>query len=162
MGVHLAGSVNNLKSITMFCSMWSFLQEASHWLCNILVTNLLYSSSYNKTSLTFEVEAIILRHRNPAFCQFFDPMQLLGLVIRDDLLHISFHPLLIVERAQFGQDAESSISLIPRSSWSLFRKLAHLQILQNFWLALLNNKMTDIIERIEYTETCCCIPRHLR
>ena len=35
-----------------------------------------------------------------------------------------------------GLYAGCDISLIPLSSWSLFQKLAYMQILQNFWLTL--------------------------
>ena len=38
---------------------------------------ILYFSSYNKSSLAFKVEAIILHYLKPSFCQFFNAILIL-------------------------------------------------------------------------------------
>ena len=66
--------------------------------CNILVTYLLNSSSYNKSILTFKVETIMLQHLESPFCQFLDPTLIPVLVLwGEGLLPRSFHFLLVVE-----------------------------------------------------------------
>ena len=54
--------------------IWVYRIRVSQKFCTILVTYLLYFSSYNKNSLKFKVEAIVLHCLKPPFCQFFDSM----------------------------------------------------------------------------------------
>ena len=55
---------------------WTDFTWVSQKFCNILLTYLLYSASYNKSNLASKVEAIMLYHLKPPFFQFFDPMQI--------------------------------------------------------------------------------------
>ena len=65
--------------------------------CNILETHLLYSS-YNETSLAFKLEAIVSHHLKLLFCQFFDPTLIPLFILQgEELLHWSFHLLLVIE-----------------------------------------------------------------
>ena len=57
---------------------------------------LLYSSSYNKSSLAFKVEAIMLHLLKPTFCQFSDMLIAVLDFQGEELFHRSFHFLLIV------------------------------------------------------------------
>ena len=62
--------------------------------CNILVTYLLYSSTYSKISPTFKVETIVLEHLKKPFCQFFDSMLTAVLVPEGELILLKFLSLL--------------------------------------------------------------------
>ena len=69
--------------------------------CIILLTYLLYSSSYKKSNLVFTVEAIVLHHLKPPFNQFFDSILIPVLILQgEEFLHWRFHFLLFVDMSQ--------------------------------------------------------------
>ena len=58
--------------------------QVSQKFCNTWITYLLYSSSYNKSYLAFQVEAIMLHCLKPPFCQFFDSILILFLILQGE------------------------------------------------------------------------------
>ena len=81
---------------------------------NIFVTFLLCYSSYNKSSLTFTIKAIVLHYLNPAFYQFFDNMLIPALLLRAKKtkhLHWNFFLILFVE-ALWAQEVSHGSQLV--------------------------------------------------
>ena len=65
--------------------------------CNILLTYLLYSSMYNKSSPEFKVKVIMLHRLKSPFHYYFDPILIPVLVLwGKEFLHWSFHHLLVI------------------------------------------------------------------
>ena len=91
--------------------------------CNIFVTYLLYSSSYNKSSQAFKIEAIMFPHLKQPFCQFFDPKLIPVLILwGEELLHQSFHFLLVVKASWIQEVSYRSEGTRSR----LYAKWSHL------------------------------------
>ena len=87
-----------------------FYTRVSQKFCNMLVFALFWS--FNKTSQTFKLEAIMLHGVKSSLCHLFDPTLTPVIALQiNDLFHRSFHTLFIVEasRAQVSHLLEQVI-----------------------------------------------------
>ena len=117
--------ISKLYLLAVHC----FITSVSQKFCNILV---IYLLCYNKSNLTCKVEAIILHHLKPSFCQFFETNSC-PLRQRTPSLKLP-HPLGYQSVTSVGSEpwfrtsnnlrtglyAGCGISLIPSSFWNLF------------------------------------------
>ena len=100
-----------VSSETSWWYIYIIYTRVSQKFRNSWLTYLLYSSSYNKISQTFKVEAIMLHHVKTSFSQFFYPM-LLILVFQAKELPLWYYHLLFVEASQMQEVSHWSEQII--------------------------------------------------